>query len=82
MNPILSAARQKFSRDPPPRVGARASREQGSPPTRFPPVFSGLFSPTFAYFGPDFGLFAALTGDHPEYLGWVPLERVLDQKPY
>ena len=24
----------------------------------------------------------ALTGDHPEYLGWVPLERVLNQKPY
>ena len=23
----------------------------------------------------------ALTGDHPEYLGWVPLERVLSQKP-
>jgi len=23
----------------------------------------------------------ALTGDHPEYLGWVALERVLDQKP-
>ena len=22
-----------------------------------------------------------LTGDHPEYLGWVALERVLDQKP-
>ena len=24
----------------------------------------------------------ALTGDHPEYLGWVALERVLNQKPY
>lgn len=24
----------------------------------------------------------ALTGDHPEYLGWVPLKRVLNQKPY
>ncbi|WP_034449568.1 hypothetical protein [Butyrivibrio sp. AE2032] len=24
----------------------------------------------------------ALTGDHPEYLGWVTLKRVLDQKPY
>ena len=23
----------------------------------------------------------ALTGDHPKYLGWVALERVLDQKP-
>ena len=23
----------------------------------------------------------ALTGDHPKYLGWVPLERVLNQKP-
>lgn len=23
----------------------------------------------------------ALTGDHPKYLGWVPLERVLAQKP-
>ena len=23
----------------------------------------------------------ALTGDHPKYLGWVPLERVLKQKP-
>ena len=23
----------------------------------------------------------ALTGDHPEYLGWVALERVLNQKP-
>ena len=23
----------------------------------------------------------ALTGDHPNYLGWVPLERVLKQKP-
>ena len=23
----------------------------------------------------------ALTGDHPGYLGWVPLERVLQQKP-
>ena len=23
----------------------------------------------------------ALTGDHPSYLGWVPLERVLNQKP-
>ena len=23
----------------------------------------------------------ALTGDHPEYLGWVPLQRVLNQKP-
>ena len=22
----------------------------------------------------------ALTGDHPEYLGWVALERVLNQK--
>lgn len=22
----------------------------------------------------------ALTGDHPSYLGWVPLQRVLDQK--
>ncbi len=24
----------------------------------------------------------ALTGDHPEYLGWVALERVLNQKSY
>ena len=24
----------------------------------------------------------ALTGDHPEYLGWVPLEREKKQKPY
>ena len=24
---------------------------------------------------------AALTGDHPKYLGWVALERVLNQKP-
>ncbi len=24
----------------------------------------------------------SLTGDHPEYLGWVALERVLNQKPY
>jgi hypothetical protein len=23
----------------------------------------------------------ALTGDHPKYLGWVALERILDQKP-
>jgi hypothetical protein len=23
----------------------------------------------------------ALTGDHPKYLGWVPLDRVLAQKP-
>jgi hypothetical protein len=23
----------------------------------------------------------ALTGDHPEYLGWVALERVLNEKP-
>ena len=23
----------------------------------------------------------ALTGDHPRYLGWVPLSRVLKQKP-
>ena len=23
----------------------------------------------------------ALTGDHPKYLGWVALERVLNQKP-
>ena len=23
----------------------------------------------------------ALTGDHPSYIGWVPLERVLAQKP-
>ena len=23
----------------------------------------------------------ALTGDHPKYLGWVSLERILDQKP-
>ena len=23
----------------------------------------------------------ALTGDHPEYLGWVALERILNQKP-
>ena len=23
----------------------------------------------------------APTGDHPKYLGWVPLKRVLDQKP-
>lgn len=23
----------------------------------------------------------ALTGDHPKYLGWVPLDRVLQQKP-
>ena len=23
----------------------------------------------------------ALTGDHPKYLGWVPLSRVLNQKP-
>lgn len=23
----------------------------------------------------------ALTGDHPQYLGWVPLERVVKQKP-
>ena len=23
----------------------------------------------------------ALTGDHPEYLGWVALERVMNQKP-
>ena len=23
----------------------------------------------------------ALTGDHPKYLGWVPLQRVLNQKP-
>ena len=23
----------------------------------------------------------ALTGDHPKYLGWVPLDRVLVQKP-
>ena len=23
----------------------------------------------------------ALTGDHPDYLGWVPLERILNQKP-
>ena len=23
----------------------------------------------------------ALAGDHPNYLGWVPLERVLNQKP-
>ena len=23
----------------------------------------------------------ALTGDHPKYLGWVPLEHVLNQKP-
>lgn len=22
----------------------------------------------------------ALTGDHPKYIGWVPLERVLSQK--
>ena len=22
-----------------------------------------------------------LTGDHPNYLGWVPLKRVLNQKP-
>ena len=24
----------------------------------------------------------ALTGDHPKYIGWVALERVLNQKPY
>ena len=23
----------------------------------------------------------ALTGDHPEYLGWVAIERIPDQKP-
>ena len=23
----------------------------------------------------------ALTGDHPRYIGWVPIERVLKQKP-
>lgn len=23
----------------------------------------------------------ALTGDHPKYIGWVPLSRVLAQKP-
>ena len=23
----------------------------------------------------------SFTGDHPKYLGWVPLERVLNQKP-
>jgi hypothetical protein len=23
----------------------------------------------------------ALSGDHPKYLGWVPLDRVLAQKP-
>ena len=22
----------------------------------------------------------ALTGDHPKYIGWVPIERVLNQK--
>ena len=22
----------------------------------------------------------ALSGDHPKYIGWVPLERVLEQK--
>ena len=26
-------------------------------------------------------LYQALTGDHPKYLGWVALERVLNQKP-
>lgn len=29
----------------------------------------------------DIGKLTALSGDHPEYLGWVPLERVLSQKP-
>ena len=24
----------------------------------------------------------ALTGDHPKYLGWVPIERVLAEKPH
>ena len=24
----------------------------------------------------------AMTGDHPKYLGWVPLVRVLNQEPY
>ena len=23
----------------------------------------------------------ALSGDHPKYIGWVPLSRVLEQKP-
>ena len=23
----------------------------------------------------------ALSGDHPRYIGWVPIERVLQQKP-
>ena len=29
----------------------------------------------------DIEKLTALTGDHPKYLGWVPLERVLKQKP-
>lgn len=29
----------------------------------------------------DIERMAALTGDHPRYIGWVPAERVLRQKP-
>ena len=29
----------------------------------------------------DIEKLTALTGDHPKYLGWVPLEHVIDQKP-
>ena len=30
---------------------------------------------------PDIEKLTAMTGDHPRYIGWVPLERVLRQKP-
>jgi len=29
----------------------------------------------------DIERMTALTGDHPRYIGWVPIERVLRQKP-
>ena len=29
----------------------------------------------------DIERMTALSGDHPRYIGWIPIERVLSQKP-